>query len=176
MASRTCSPFPNREWATAQARYNYFYELVIITCNHDIAYLVRNACNANARVQSGAALGTPVRRHVVTPIRNKYMHVAKHAHGLILQFARGKSRYTWRCHPNATFTKPQRVVHVVNTLITGSRGWIRCYRDPRYQIAHAKSGITKLCYRFGSVNLLVDTMPCTNILVGTLFSVIRQNT
>ena len=44
----------------------------------------------------------------------------------------------------------------------------------RYQIAHAKSGITKLCYRFGSVNLLVDTMPCTNILVGTLFSVIRQ--
>ena len=46
----------------------------------------------------------------------------------------------------------------------------------RYQIAHAKSGITKLCYRFGSVNLLVDTMPCTNILVGTLFSVIRQNT
>ena len=32
-----------------------------MTCNHDIAYLVRNACNANARVQSGAALGTPVR-------------------------------------------------------------------------------------------------------------------
>ena len=29
---------------------------------------------------------------------------------------------------------------------------------------------------FGSVNLLVDTMLCTNILVGTLFSVIRQNT
>ena len=48
---------PNRRWVSAQAAYNYFYELVIMTCNHDIAYLVRNACNANARVQSGAALG-----------------------------------------------------------------------------------------------------------------------
>ena len=28
-----------------------------MTCNHAIAYLVRNACNANARVQSGAAPG-----------------------------------------------------------------------------------------------------------------------
>ena len=30
---------------------------MIMACNHDIAYLVRNACNANARVQSGAAPG-----------------------------------------------------------------------------------------------------------------------
>ena len=59
----------NRRGVPAQAAYNYFYELVIMTCNHDIAYLVRNACNANARVQSGASLGTPVRPHVVTPIR-----------------------------------------------------------------------------------------------------------
>ena len=29
-------------------------------------------------------------RHVCTPIRNKYMHVEKHVHGLIHQFARGK--------------------------------------------------------------------------------------
>ena len=131
-----------------------------MTCNHDIAYLVRNA---NARVQSGAALGTPVRpraqhtptccrhevvfvkreiqiticllqtrstarkaitrvtrmrahmkvtpvprpcaRHVATPIRNKYMHAAKHVHGLIPNSLEAKhvnthvkSRYTCRCH------------------------------------------------------------------------------
>ena len=52
---------PEPQGVSAQAAYNYFYELVIMTCNHDIAYLVRNACNANARVQSGAALGPPVR-------------------------------------------------------------------------------------------------------------------
>ena len=35
-------------------------------------------------------------------------------------------------------------------------------------------GLRSCATDFGSVNLLVDTMPCTNILVGTLFSVIRQ--
>ena len=35
-----------------RAAYNYFYDLVSMTCNHDIAYLVRNAYNANACVQS----------------------------------------------------------------------------------------------------------------------------
>ena len=31
-----------------------------MTCNHDIAYLVRNACNANARAHAGGARATPV--------------------------------------------------------------------------------------------------------------------
>ena len=44
---------PEPQVSLREAAYNYFYELVIMTCNHDIAYLVRNACNANARVQSG---------------------------------------------------------------------------------------------------------------------------
>ena len=48
---------PEPQVSLREAAYNYFYELVIMTCNHDIAYLVRNACNANARVQSGDAPG-----------------------------------------------------------------------------------------------------------------------
>ena len=35
-------------------------------------------------------IGTPCSQHVYTLVRNKYMHVAKHVHGLILQLARGK--------------------------------------------------------------------------------------
>ena len=48
---------PEPQGSTQATAYNYFYELMIMACNHDIAYLVRNACNANARVQSGAAPG-----------------------------------------------------------------------------------------------------------------------
>ena len=49
---------PEPQVSLREAAYNYFYELVIMTCNHDIAYLVRNA---NARVQSGDARDPPVR-------------------------------------------------------------------------------------------------------------------
>ena len=64
---------------TERTAYNYFYELVTMTCNHDIAYLVRNACNANARVQSGTTLGTPVRTpRGYSNTQQKDMHVAKH--------------------------------------------------------------------------------------------------
>ena len=51
---------PEPQVSLREAAYNYFYELVIMTCNHDIAYLVRNACNANARVQLGDARDPPV--------------------------------------------------------------------------------------------------------------------
>ena len=54
MPSRTCSPSRTAGEFPREPAYNYFYELVIMTCNHDIAYLVRNA---NTRVQSGAAPG-----------------------------------------------------------------------------------------------------------------------
>ena len=48
---------PEPQVSIRRAAYNYFYELMIMACNHDIAYLVRNARNANARVQSGAVPG-----------------------------------------------------------------------------------------------------------------------
>ena len=51
---------PNRRRVSAQAAYNYFYEMVIMTCKHDIAYLVRNACNANARAHAGGDRATTV--------------------------------------------------------------------------------------------------------------------
>ena len=41
--------------------------------------------------------------------------------------------------PNTLFTKPQRVVHVVNTLITGFQRANQMVSNSRYQIAHAKN-------------------------------------
>ena len=52
---------PEPQVSLREAAYNYFYELVIMTCNHDIAYLVRNACNANARAHAGGVPGHAVR-------------------------------------------------------------------------------------------------------------------
>ena len=82
-----------------------------MTCNHDIAYLVRNACNANARVQSGDAPGH-ARAPPVQPIRvyfgTQQIHArretrarfdpntleAKHVNAPV------KSRYTCLCRPH----------------------------------------------------------------------------
>ena len=83
MASRTFIVLPEPQVSFRESRPNYFYELVIITWNHDIAYIMRVCSQAPPWAR-------PCARHVATPIRNKYMHVAKHVQGLILQFARGK--------------------------------------------------------------------------------------
>ena len=51
---------PEPQVSFRESRPNYFYEMMIMACNHDIAYLVRSACNANARVHAGDARATPV--------------------------------------------------------------------------------------------------------------------
>ena len=45
---------PEPQASIRRAAYNYFYEPVIMTCNHDIAYLMRVCSQA-------PSLGTPVR-------------------------------------------------------------------------------------------------------------------
>ena len=61
-----------------------------MACNHDIAYLVRNACNANARVHAGVARATaaqPTRVYFGT----QQIHARRKTRARFdPQFARGK--------------------------------------------------------------------------------------
>ena len=140
-----------------------------MTCNHDIAYLVRNACtvrpalgtparsthqhvvvmkvfsgNAESQMPETCSINTritritrkrectrtirwrpvdPCNQHVYTLVRSKYMHAAKHVHGLIPNSLEAKhvnthvkSRYTCRCHhhPKATFHRTRKIGVNVN--------------------------------------------------------------
>ena len=98
-----------------------------MACNHDIAYLVRNACNANARVQSGAAPGHDRARaqHTPTCCRHEVVLVKREIQITICLLQNTLTRMSDHVTlavatttQKATFTVHEISVNV-NTLITG---------------------------------------------------------
>ena len=116
-------------------------------------------------------------RHVDILIRNKYMHVAKHVHGLIPNSLEAKhvhthvkSRYICRCHhhPKATFHRTRNRCKREYVLLEAG------LHDPQFarsDLGFPNLGIRKLCHakRFVHMIMWIPT-------AWTLFSVIRQNT